>query len=171
MATIHLMYGFIGFGKTTIAKKIAKEHEGVRFTVDDFNTKVFGRNPVNDGFGEYLPCIKEHVWDMTADTVANGIDVVVDFGGVSSKQGRTEAWQRAKAITPDVVLHVIKCDMEVAKKRTIARTATKENGIDVTETDFEEALKRFEPMQADEARNYKIVYHGNDERIKSVISS
>ena len=34
MATIHLMVGFIGFGKTTIAKKLEKEPPAVHLTHD-----------------------------------------------------------------------------------------------------------------------------------------
>ena len=164
-ATIHLMCGFIGFGKTTIAKKIAKEHSAVRITYDDINTKVFGRNPVNDGFGEYLPRIREWTWDLTAETISNGIDVIIDHGHWT-KQSRMETWQRAKQITPNVIFHVIRCDIETAKKRAITRTNKKENGIDVTEADFEEQRPRFEPMQDDEAKNYKIIYHSiNKEKI------
>ena len=40
MATIHLMVGFIGFGKTTIAKKLEKDVSGVCLTHDDFMVKL-----------------------------------------------------------------------------------------------------------------------------------
>jgi len=40
MATIHLMHGFGGFGKTTIAKKLAKDLPAVRLTNDEFIANV-----------------------------------------------------------------------------------------------------------------------------------
>jgi len=162
-ATIHLMYGFIGFGKTTIAKRIAKDAPAVRLCIDDFNTKLFGRNPYSDGFGKYIELNKELIWEITKETIENGIDVILDRGGVSTRKQRAEDWQRAKKITQNVIYHVIKCDMEIAKARTLARTANKKS-IEITEKDFEEALTRFEPMQDDEAKNYKVVYHSNKEQ-------
>jgi len=158
VATIHLMYGFIGFGKTTIAKKLAKEIPAIRLCIDDFNTKLFGRNPYSDGFGEYLKLNKELIWDITKETIGNGIDVIIDRGGVSNVKQRAEDWGRAKSITANVIYHVIDCDMETAKRRTLERTKDK-NAIEITEQDFENALKRFEPMQDNEKKNYKVIYH------------
>ena len=160
MATIHLMYGFIGFGKTTIAKKIAKDTPAVRLCCDDFNVKLFGRNPYSDGFGKYIELNKDLIWDIAKETIANGIDVIIDSGGVSNKKRRADELQRAKAITENIVLHIIQCDMETAKKRTLERTANNKS-IEITEQDFENALKRHEPMQDAEAKNYRIVYHTN----------
>ena len=142
MVAIHLMYGFIGFGKTTIAKRIAKDTPAVRLCIDDFNVKLFGRNPYSDGFGKYIELNKELIWDITKETIANGIDVIIDSGGVSTIKRRTDELQRAKAITPNVVLHIIKCDMETARKRTLERTKNK-GMIEITEQDYENALKRF----------------------------
>ena len=161
MATIHLMYGFIGFGKTTIAKKIAKEIPAVRLCIDDFNGKLFGRNPYSDGFGDYIKLNKELIWDIVKETIENGIDVIIDSGGVSTKQRRTEELQRAKEITKNVILHIIQCDMEVAKKRTLERTAKNKNTLEITEQDFENCKKKFELIQECELKNYKIVYHNN----------
>lgn len=154
------MYGFIGSGKTTIAKQMAKDTPAVRLCIDDFNTKLFGRNPYSDGFGKYIELNKELIWDITRETIANGIDVIIDSGGVSTRTRRADELQRAKAITPNVVLHIIQCDMETARKRTLERTKNK-GMIEITEQDYEKALKRFEPIQDDELKNYEIVYHKN----------
>ena len=152
------MYGFIGFGKTTVAKKIAKEAPAVRFCIDDFNAKLFGRNPYSDGFGKYIKLNKELIWDIARETVENGINVVIENGGVWTKKERMENWKRAKQITPDVVCHVIKCDMAVARERALARTASN-NGLVITEQDFDNALKIFEPIDEAEMKNYTVVLH------------
>ena len=157
--TIHLMHGFIGFGKTTIAKKLAKEYSAVRLNYEDFST-IFGRNPINDGFGEYCKRIGEQIRILAEETIANGVNIIIDHGHWT-KQERADKWQWAKQLTPNVIFHVVQCNMKTAKERAVTRTNNKENGTDVTETDFENCQKRFEPMQDDEAKNYKIVFHSN----------
>jgi predicted kinase len=53
MATIHLMHGFIGFGKTTIAEKLAKELPAVRLNNDEFMELLYGRNPPPELYQDY----------------------------------------------------------------------------------------------------------------------
>ena len=160
MATIHIMHGFIGFGKTTTAKKIAKEHSAVRLEIDGFMAKLFGRNPISDGFWHYSEPIKDLIWDIAKETINNGTDVVIDHG-FWTKQQRQDVWKRAKQITPNVVFHVIKCDMEVAKARAISRTLNNKDTLNIDGADFDSQKNQFEPIQADEAKNYEIVYHSN----------
>lgn len=45
--TIYLMYGFLGFGKTTLAKKLEKELPAMRLTHDEIMLQRYGRNPDN----------------------------------------------------------------------------------------------------------------------------
>jgi len=40
MAEIHLICGFIGFGKTTLAKQLEKDLPAIRFTHDEFMLKT-----------------------------------------------------------------------------------------------------------------------------------
>ena len=51
MSTIHLMCGYIGFGKTTVAKQIEQETGARRFTPDDVMIELFGTD-VGDDFME-----------------------------------------------------------------------------------------------------------------------
>ena len=44
---IYLMCGFLGFGKTTAAKKLEQELPAIRFTHDEIMLKKFGRTPDN----------------------------------------------------------------------------------------------------------------------------
>lgn len=37
MAEVHLIVGYMGFGKTTLAKKLAEQLPAVRLTLEDFS--------------------------------------------------------------------------------------------------------------------------------------
>ena len=59
MATIHLMTGFIGFGKTTLAKKMEKELSAVRLTHDEIMLERYGRNFEN--FQEKYKVVDDYI--------------------------------------------------------------------------------------------------------------
>ena len=160
MATIHIMHGFIGFGKSTTAKKLAKEYKAVRLATDVINVALFGRNPARDGFGDYWVKIRDLIWDIAKETIENGVNVVIDIGHWR-KDERLESWERAKQITPNVIFHAVQCDMSTARERTILRTKNDPTSYEVSDKDFDKNTKWFEPIQDDEAKNYKIVYHDN----------
>ena len=162
MATIHLMYGFIGCGKSTIAKKLAKDLPAIWLCVDDFNFKLFGRNPYGDGFEKYVHLNKDLIWDITKETINNGISVIIDSGGISTKQMRQDYYKKARAITDDVVYNIIECDINTAKERALKRTRDNEQTLEINEDDIKRALNRFEEMSDDEAYGYNIVLHDNN---------
>ena len=43
MASVHLICGFAGTGKTTIARKLAVQMNAVRLTPDELMTDLYGR--------------------------------------------------------------------------------------------------------------------------------
>ena len=80
MATLHLMVGLPGSGKTTFAKKLAQQHNAVLFSPDDWQFKLFG-NDINDPtHDENHTKIEELMWDVAQDILKTGTDVILDFG-------------------------------------------------------------------------------------------
>jgi predicted kinase len=155
-ATIHLMHGFIGFGKTTVAKRLAQDLPAVRLTNDEFMKKLYGRNPTVELFKEYYDRIDGLIWDLTSQIIKAGANVIID-SGFWSKEARTTSFNRAKEITENVVFHKIECDMEIAKKRALRRTDSNNTGLYIDATAFEALRKGFEPM--DNSEEYKITIH------------
>ncbi|MCL2229341.1 MAG: ATP-binding protein [Firmicutes bacterium] len=158
--TIHLMCGYMGFGKSTIAKQIAKEHNAVMLSRDEMKLTIFGRNPTRDGFYEHTQKIREVIWDLVEKIIATGTDVVIDSGNWTADM-RSKVYKRAKSITPNVILHVILCDMQVAKQRSISRTLKSTDTLEVDAAHFDRRAHMFEPVTEKEAKNYTIVYHSN----------
>ena len=49
MATLHLMVGLPGSGKTTAAIRLEKEYRALRLTTDEWHYRLFGNDFHNDG--------------------------------------------------------------------------------------------------------------------------
>ena len=146
--TIHLMHGFIGCGKTSIAKKIAQEESAVLLTHDDFMIKEYGRNP-EDFSKERFDIIDEKIKNIAAEEILNGHSVIMDYG-FWEKETRKKYYNWAKSLTPHVIFHAVQCDIEIAKQRALKRTEKDITQFVINEEIFSDRLKRFEPMTKEE---------------------
>src|SRR5437868_12723432 len=77
-ATVHLLCGLPGTGRTTIARRL--ESEGaVRFTLDEWMLRLFDLTPDQAEYGVRTERVCELIWDLTAPFVRGGHDVVLDW--------------------------------------------------------------------------------------------
>jgi predicted kinase len=157
------MHGFIGCGKTTVAKKLAAELPAIRLNNDDWMVPLYGRGPHPDKHDEYWLRIHNVQWDLARDIIRTGVDVIMDYG-CWSKSTRKEWAARALEFADRVVIHHVKCDINVARTRTIARTNSGAHELFVCENAFNTLLKQFEPMLDDEG--FEIVIHDNNKCLK-----
>ena len=68
----------MGFGKTTLAKRLEKSLPAVRLTHDELMQKAYGRNP--DNFDEKYKIIDDLIWAKTAKLLALSQNVILDYG-------------------------------------------------------------------------------------------
>lgn len=52
-ATVYLICGFIGAGKTTFAKKLEEKTGAVRIVKDEWSISLIGNDPTIDGYAEW----------------------------------------------------------------------------------------------------------------------
>lgn len=154
MAAIHLMVGFIGFGKTTIAKQLAETIPAVKLTHDELMVKRYGRYP--EDFQTKYNIIDEEIRVKTAELIKNGQSVILDYG-FWTHQKREEYYTWAKMLTDDVVFHYVDCDMELAKKRILARSAQNENELYIGEDEFNALAQKFEPWNYPD--DYPVIFY------------
>ena len=155
-STIHLMHGFIGFGKTTVAKRLADELPAVRLNNDECMVLLYGRNQPEEQFRENYDKVENLIWELAAQIIKAGTDVIIDLGAWS-REGRKHQFTRAKKITENVIFHNVICDMEVAKQRAVSRTESSEQEMFIDEDIFEALLKKFEPISPNEG--YPVINH------------
>jgi predicted kinase len=80
MATAHLLFGFLGSGKTTFAKRLEVEHAAIRFTPDEWMAGLFGDDPPEASFPEKAEAILELLEPLWMRCLSLGLDVVLDYG-------------------------------------------------------------------------------------------
>ena len=169
MATIHLMTGFIGFGKTTLAKQLEKNLPAVRLTHDEFMVKLYGRNIPDADFHPDYDKVDSLLWHLAEQIIKCGADVIMDYG-FWSHQSRKKAFTRALQITDDVVFHLHDCDLSTAKERLLQRTKENHDELYISEAEFDTLSQQYEPW--DSLDNYPVVLHNlpNDRYIGELVS-
>lgn len=84
MATLHLVAGPIGAGKTTYARKLADRVPGVRFSIDEWMLSLFGADmaaPLDPAWiFERVKRCNDRITDTALLLAATGIDPVLDLG-------------------------------------------------------------------------------------------
>ncbi|MBQ7633478.1 MAG: AAA family ATPase [Alphaproteobacteria bacterium] len=156
MATIHLMVGFMGFGKTTLAKQLAETIPAVRLTHDDLMVKLYGRNMPYTEFHLNYDKVDEILWNLAEQIIKTGTDVIMDYG-FWSHSDRDKAYQKAKKITDNILFHYVYCDMSIAKKRILARSAQNPDELYIREDEFDILAKKFETWN--NMDDYPVIIH------------
>jgi predicted kinase len=151
LATLHLLHGFVGSGKTTFAKSLEKKLRAIRMTHDEWMVRLYGANPPAELFSEYYSRISAQIWDLTRILLQLGVDVILDFG-FWSRASRDDARERAHSMGATVKLYSIDCPMNVMRRRVMARSRQMPPGeLFIDEHAFELFVSRFEALGEDEA--------------------
>ena len=156
MATIHLMVGFMGFGKTTLAQKLAEDLPAVCLTHDTYMVKLYGRNMPYADFKSNYQKVDEMLWGLAEKILNCGCDVIMDYG-FWNKEHRLKAYTQAKKITPNIVFHQMICNMDIAKERILKRSKENPDELYITENEFDTLAKQYQTI--DKTEKYNVVYH------------
>jgi predicted kinase len=151
MPTAHLIHGYLGAGKTTLAKRLEAKLPALRFSHDDWMSRLNGEDPPEADFAEN----HRRVWNLMATlwprALALGLDVVLDLG-FWRRSERDHARDLAQAAGAEVRLYSLACADAVAWARIEARNRDLGGSLLITRNTFEALRARFEPLQPDEAR-------------------
>ena len=80
MATAHLIHGFLGVGKTTFARQLEQRMPAIRFSQDEWMTRLYGDDPPVEHFAEFCRRVDEQIGEVWPRCLELGLDVVLDFG-------------------------------------------------------------------------------------------
>lgn len=147
----------MGFGKTTLSKRLESDLPAVKLTHDDFMFARYGRDP--EDFHTKYKIVDADIRLLAEKEIKQGHNVIMDYG-FWEKSTRKEYYEWAKTLTPHVMFHAMQCDLAVAKKRVLNRYVSNVNELLITEEIFYDRLKRFEPMTADEG--FPVLFYQTD---------
>ena len=154
MPTIHCMSGYIGFGKTTCAKQLAKKYHAKRLTPDEVMIELYGTEIESD-FMKKAEHVNEYIWQEIEKCITAGQDVIYDTGPWSVID-RKYIMDRASKLNTIVIWHQMECRIETAKRRALTR-AKKNSELSIDSKFFDENLKRYTPIT--KAEHLTVIYH------------
>jgi predicted kinase len=127
-ATLNLIFGPCGAGKTTYAYALARREGAVVFVLDDWGARLFGPdvpNPLNFGWMlERLGRCKPLIWSTAVAVLDAGTPVVLDLG-LMRRADRERIRKTAREAGLPMQWHFVDAPQEVRRARVAARNDTK----------------------------------------------
>ncbi len=127
-AQVHLVCGLTGAGKSTYAEALRRDLQGVRFSIDEWNNRLFfmDRHPASD-FNWFYDRVQRSCAQMRAtaqQVLEAGVPVIFDCGFTDRKE-RQIFYDWAGALNRDVALHFVDVDIETRWQRVRKRNTEK----------------------------------------------
>ncbi|MBZ9751635.1 AAA family ATPase [Deinococcus sp. HMF7604] len=118
-ATLMLLVGLPGAGKTTLARQLETGRAALRLTPDEWMAPLFGAGEA----GEQRWLLESDLlWNVAARVLTLGMSVVLDYG-CWARQERDLFRARAAALDVAFELHVLEVPLETLWARLDARNA------------------------------------------------
>ena len=125
-ADIHMICGLTGAGKSTYAERLRRDLTGVRFSIDDWNARLFfmDRDPASD-FNWFYDRVQRSCAQMrdTAEQLLDaGVPAIFDCGFTDLKE-RTIFYDWADGLGVPATLHFLDIDKATRWARVRQRNA------------------------------------------------
>jgi predicted kinase len=150
LATVHIVFGPQGAGKTTYSRTLAQESNATRFSIDEWMGELFGPDlarPIDFAWVmERVQRCERRIWATASEIAALGGTVVLDLGfmKVADRLRFVSLAQNAGVPTQ---LHFVSASHDVRRNRVVARNNSKGDtfAFEVTPAMFDFMEKHFEP--------------------------
>ncbi|HEX7675852.1 MAG TPA: ATP-binding protein [Bdellovibrio sp.] len=155
MATITLLLGPVGAGKTTFGLSLSSKESAVFFNLDEWMANLFRPDrPEKDLMAWYANRVERcnlQILKMAEQASSTGINVVLEIGLIRKVQ-REEFFNWIDERQIDLVIYIFDVDRSVRRERVIQRNKTRgpSFSMEVPMEFFEMASDFWEPVEAQE---------------------
>ena len=150
MATLILMVGLPGSGKTTLARRLETERPALRLTPDDWIVSILGKDLAQDKLNRVRGPVEAVQWDVAAQALRLGLNVILDFGFWTRKE-REDFRSRAAALGASSEIYFLDIPRdELTRRMTRRREDLPPHTFHVTEEQLMAWSKKFERPSAEE---------------------
>ncbi|MDP9035544.1 MAG: ATP-binding protein [Myxococcota bacterium] len=160
MATVHLICGSIGAGKTTYAIAVAERTRGIRFSIEEWMGNLFVADrpsEVDIGWAvERTARCERQMWAVADRVLALQLDVIFDLG-LSRRDQRDRLRFRAARTGAEIKLHFLDVDRPTRQERVRRRNKDGTGAFEVSDEMFDFMEGWFEPPADDELYGAMIV--------------
>jgi predicted kinase len=154
-ATLNVIFGPCGAGKTTYAHAFARREKAVAFILDDWMARLFGPDmpePIQYVWMlERVGRCEAQIWGVAAGVLAAGTSVILDIG-LMRKADRARVREIAEATGLPLQFHFVDAPQEVRRARVLDRNVVRGESfaIEVTPDLFEFIEGVYEPPEPGE---------------------
>ena len=150
IATVHIVFGTQGAGKTTYARKLADETKGTRFSIDEWMGALFGpesSKPMDFAWiMERVQRCERRIRATASEVVKRGGSAVLDLGFMKVGD-RSRFVSLAEAEGLPTQLHFVTAPQAFRRSRVASRNSNKGDSFafEVTPAMFDFMERHFEP--------------------------
>jgi predicted kinase len=150
MPTLHLMVGLPCSGKTTYARRLAREVNALLLTVDVWHLALFGDDVGHQNHDERHGSIEKIMWDVAKQVLAMGGDVILDFG-FWARVERDDFRNRAKELGANCKVHYLDVPYpELYRRLEIRNRIRPEGAFVIPRAEMDKYVTIFQPPTEDE---------------------
>lgn len=146
-----LLHGFIGVGKTTLARRLEQEHGAIRFTHDEWMSRLHGSDPPAGSFADNAARVTEVMEAVWSRCLQLGVSVVLD-SGFWTRASRDRTRELIAASGGEATLYRLTLPEDEAMRRIARRNDALDMSLVITPATYQALRARFEPLGSDEAR-------------------
>jgi len=164
-ATLNVIFGPCGAGKTTYAHAFARREKAVAFILDDWMARMFGPDmpePLQyDWMLERVGRCEAQIWSVAAATIGAGTSVILDIG-LMRVADRSRVRDIAEATGLKLQFHFVDAPSQVRRARVVDRNRVRGESfaIEVTPELFDFIEGVYEPPQPAELKGAIISISG-----------
>ena len=166
-STVCLIYGAVGAGKSTFARRLAVEKNAVRFAIDEWMHALYSQDkPAQLEWSWAMSRVQRCeavIWECCKQILGTGRNVVLELGLL-----RTADRERWKVLVEDdgqrAAFYWVDADIQIRQQRVKQRNVDKGEtySFEVTQSMFDFVERIFEPPSQVEMLNLTRVQGGTD---------